>query len=81
MNSFTPSIIHGLGYSPAMTQLMSVPPFAVAFVVAMFSAYINDRYRCRGIVCIVSAFACSTGFGIFYLGMFGCDFYYSGDAA
>ncbi|KAH6912690.1 hypothetical protein BKA70DRAFT_772235 [Coprinopsis sp. MPI-PUGE-AT-0042] len=31
-NSFTPSIVQGLGYSPTRTQLMTVPPFATAFV-------------------------------------------------
>lgn len=29
--SFTPSIVQGLGYTAARAQLMSVPPFAVAF--------------------------------------------------
>ena len=32
MNSFTPSIVQGLGYTASRAQLMSVPPFAVAFV-------------------------------------------------
>ena len=31
-SSFTPSIVQGLGYTPAHTQLMTVPPFALAFV-------------------------------------------------
>lgn len=31
-NSFTPSIVQGLGYTAAKAQLFSVPPFAVAFV-------------------------------------------------
>lgn len=31
-DSFTPSIVQGLGYSPTRTQLMTVPPFATAFV-------------------------------------------------
>jgi hypothetical protein len=32
VNSFTPSIVQGLGYTAEQAQLMSVPPFAVAFV-------------------------------------------------
>jgi sugar phosphate permease len=62
---FSPSIIQGLGYTAAKAQLMSVPPFAVAFVVSMISAYVSDRYRCRGIVVIVSSIACVIGFAMF----------------
>lgn len=67
-HSFTPSIIVGLGYTAAKAQLMSVPPFAVAFVVAMISAYVSDRYRCRGLIVIISSVFCVIGFGMF-LGM------------
>ncbi|KIK65255.1 hypothetical protein GYMLUDRAFT_195081 [Collybiopsis luxurians FD-317 M1] len=62
---FSPSIIQGLGYTAAKAQLMSVPPFAVAFVVAMISAYISDRYRCRGAMTIVSSLFCVIGFAMF----------------
>ncbi|KAE9395528.1 MFS general substrate transporter [Gymnopus androsaceus JB14] len=62
---FTPSIIVGLGYTAAKAQLMSVPPFAVAFVVAMISAYVSDRYRCRGLIVIISSVFCVIGFGMF----------------
>jgi len=64
-NSFAPSIIQGLGFTAAKAQLMSVPPFAVAFVVAIISAYISDRFQCRGIVSIVSSLFCVIGFAMF----------------
>ncbi|THU98827.1 MFS general substrate transporter [Dendrothele bispora CBS 962.96] len=62
---FSPSIIQGLGFTAANAQLMSVPPFAVAFVVAMISAYISDRFQCRGIISIVSSVFCVIGFAMF----------------
>ncbi|KAJ3718070.1 major facilitator superfamily domain-containing protein [Lentinula guzmanii] len=62
---FSPSIIQGLGYTAADAQLMSVPPYAVACVVALVASFISDRYRCRGIVCIVSVLFCAIGFAMF----------------
>jgi sugar phosphate permease len=62
---FTPSIISGLGYTAARAQLMSVPPFAVGFVVSLIAAFVSDRYRCRGIVSIVHSLFCVIGFAMF----------------
>ncbi|EKM82059.1 hypothetical protein AGABI1DRAFT_126408 [Agaricus bisporus var. burnettii JB137-S8] len=62
---FAPSIIQGLGFTAARAQLMSVPPFAVAFVTAMISAFISDHYHCRGLVLIFSSVMCVIGFGMF----------------
>ncbi|KAJ3910154.1 major facilitator superfamily domain-containing protein [Lentinula edodes] len=62
---FAPSIIQGLGYTAAKAQLMTVPPFAVGFVVAMISAFISDRYQCRGLIVIVSSLFCVIGFAMF----------------
>ncbi|KAF9445153.1 MFS general substrate transporter [Macrolepiota fuliginosa MF-IS2] len=62
---FAPSIIQGLGYTAARAQLMTVPPFAVAFVTATISAYISDRYRCRGLILIISSLMCVIGFAMF----------------
>jgi MFS family permease len=49
---FTPSIVQSLGYSKTHTQLMTVPPFACAFVVTMASSYLADRYKRRGLTAI-----------------------------
>ncbi|PBK63050.1 MFS general substrate transporter [Armillaria solidipes] len=62
---FTPSIVQSLGYTSARAQLMSVPPFAVAFVLSLTSAYLCDLYHVRGIVCIASIIAALVGFTIF----------------
>lgn len=49
LSLFTPSITAGLGYSNLQAQLMTVPPYAVAYVVTVavswsadhFNAYVN----------------------------------------
>ncbi|KAF5349217.1 hypothetical protein D9756_009501 [Leucocoprinus leucothites] len=62
---FAPSIVQGLGYTASRAQLMTVPPFAVAFVTATISAWISDRYRCRGLILILSSLMCVIGFAMF----------------
>ncbi|KAJ7060138.1 major facilitator superfamily domain-containing protein [Mycena amicta] len=62
---FTPSILTGLGYTAAKAQLMSVPPYSVAFVLSVLTAYLADKYSCRGIVTAFSAVLCTVGFAMF----------------
>lgn len=62
---FAPSIVAQLGYSNASAQLMTVPPFAVAFVVSMVLAYISDHLRCRGITTIFSSILAVIGFAMY----------------
>ncbi|KAJ4481244.1 major facilitator superfamily domain-containing protein [Lentinula aciculospora] len=62
---FSPSIIQGLGYTAADAQLMSVPPYAVACIIALIASFISDRYRCRGVICVISALFCAIGFAMF----------------
>ncbi|KAJ7041990.1 major facilitator superfamily domain-containing protein [Mycena alexandri] len=62
---FTPSIVQSLGFTAAKAQLMSVPPFSVAFVVTMITAYISDRYQCRGWVTVFASVLCTVGFAMF----------------
>ncbi|KAF5327673.1 hypothetical protein D9619_005010 [Psilocybe cf. subviscida] len=65
MAYFTPSIVQGLGFTSSRAQLMSVPPFATAFAVAMISSYISDHYHCRGLVSMFSCLLCIIGFAMF----------------
>ncbi|KAJ6630309.1 major facilitator superfamily domain-containing protein [Mycena sp. CBHHK59/15] len=62
---FTPSIVQTLGYTAARAQLMSVPPFSVAFVLTMITAYISDRYQCRGWMTVFASVLCTIGFAMF----------------
>jgi MFS family permease len=65
---FTPTIVEGLGYSKTETQLLTVPPFAIAFFVTMAAAFIADRYRCRGLTAICTTCLAVIGFSLFLTG-------------
>ncbi|EEB89205.1 hypothetical protein MPER_12722, partial [Moniliophthora perniciosa FA553] len=62
---FSPSIVQSLGYTAARAQLMSVPPFAVAFVLSMTCAFISDKFQCRGLISIFASILCIIGFALF----------------
>ena len=62
---FTPSIVASLELDRTHTQLLTVPPFACAFVVTMISAYIADRKRQRGLTAICTSCLAIIGFSIF----------------
>ncbi|KAF9458876.1 major facilitator superfamily domain-containing protein [Collybia nuda] len=62
---FEPSIIQKFHYSPSRIQLMSVPPFAVAFVLAGLSGYLSDKYKSRGYFCIIFTVMATVGFAMF----------------
>ncbi|KAH7913734.1 major facilitator superfamily domain-containing protein [Hygrophoropsis aurantiaca] len=63
---FEPTIVAGLGYAGNRAQLMTVPPFAAAFACAMISAFVSDRYRCRGLTSIFFSMLSLIGFSMFY---------------
>lgn len=65
---FTPSIVAAMGYSSVRTQLMTVPPYAVAFVLSLVVAYYSDRYSVRGIPMIITLFISLIGLIMFYVG-------------
>ncbi|KAK0475665.1 major facilitator superfamily domain-containing protein [Armillaria luteobubalina] len=62
---FTPSIVQSLGYTAARAQLMSVPPFAAAFVMSIMTSYLCDRLHVRGLVCVITSIIALVGFIIF----------------
>jgi len=45
---FLPTIVKGMGYSNAMSQLMSVPPYVAGCVVTILSGWWADRSGTRG---------------------------------
>jgi sugar phosphate permease len=63
---FTPSIVQGMGYDPTMTQLLSVPPFAIAFVVTLVAAFVADKFKIRGLTAIATTLLALTGFALFF---------------
>ena len=44
---FFPTIINGLGYSVALAQLLSIPPYASAFIMTMSIAVLAERKKRR----------------------------------
>ena len=58
---FSPSIILSLGYTPVMTQLYSVPPWAATFTMSMLVAAASDYYKKRFIFILPLMFAGATG--------------------
>lgn len=47
------TIVQTFGYSPIRTQLLTVPPFVLAFLLTMFNAWWSDRYGRRGLCAIL----------------------------
>ena len=45
---FTPTIVTGLGYESVHAQLLTAPPWAVGFVVAISLSYSADHFNARG---------------------------------
>ncbi|KAL4067942.1 major facilitator superfamily domain-containing protein [Scleroderma citrinum] len=63
---FEPTIVQGLGYTGNRAQLMSVPPFAIAFCFSMVSALVSDRYSCRGLTVIIFSTFSTIGYSMFH---------------
>ncbi|KAK6206461.1 hypothetical protein LQW54_007754 [Pestalotiopsis sp. IQ-011] len=62
LSLFTPSITAGLGYKDLQAQLMTVPPWAVAYVVQILVAWSADHFNARGLHCAGAAFVGAIGF-------------------
>ncbi|KAH7887020.1 major facilitator superfamily domain-containing protein [Phlebopus sp. FC_14] len=58
ISAFLPTIIATFGYTNALAQLLTVPPYAVAAIVLCCTAYITDRMQTRG---LAVAAACAVG--------------------
>ncbi|GAA5988051.1 hypothetical protein JCM10908_002043 [Rhodotorula pacifica] len=59
---FTPTIVQTFGYSPIKTQLLTVPPFILAFLLTMFNAWWSDRYGRRGLCAILMSLLALAGY-------------------
>ncbi|EGO29607.1 hypothetical protein SERLADRAFT_433574 [Serpula lacrymans var. lacrymans S7.9] len=56
--AFLPTIIQTFGYTNAIAQLLTVPPYAVAAVVLTLTSYTSDRIQNRGLFVAAS---CAVG--------------------
>src|SRR4051812_4119050 len=61
---FSPTIVRTYGFSPIMTQLRSVPPWAAAFVFAMIVATVSDWAKHRFLFTIGPICVSIAGFAI-----------------
>ncbi|KAL6231184.1 hypothetical protein BDW75DRAFT_50513 [Aspergillus navahoensis] len=62
LSLFTPAITSGLGYTSLKAQLMTVPPWGVAYVVTTAVAWSADYFNSRGLHSAVLAFVGAMGF-------------------
>ncbi|KAH8645436.1 putative MFS transporter [Xylariales sp. PMI_506] len=62
LSLFSPSIVAGLGYVDLQAQLMTVPPWAIAYVSQIVVAWSGDHFNARGLHCAGAAFVGGLGF-------------------
>lgn len=62
LSLFAPSIVAGLGYADLEAQLMSVPPYAVAYAAVLLVAWSADRADARATHAAASATVGACGF-------------------
>ncbi|KAI9613027.1 hypothetical protein H4Q26_010298 [Puccinia striiformis f. sp. tritici PST-130] len=52
---------------PSVSRVMSIPPYAVAFVTVLLSSYLSDKHQSRAMVAVVSGGVTAIGYSIFYI--------------
>ncbi|KAH3920703.1 hypothetical protein HBH56_008710 [Parastagonospora nodorum] len=62
LSLFTPTITAGLGYENLQAQLMTVPPYAVAYVVSIITAWSSDYFNARALHSAVLSTVGAIGF-------------------
>jgi len=62
LSLFTPSITVGLGFTDLKAQLMTVPPYAVAYVVTILVSYSADHFNARALHSAIFATIGAAGF-------------------
>ncbi|KAH6915672.1 MFS nicotinic acid transporter Tna1 [Coprinopsis sp. MPI-PUGE-AT-0042] len=61
---FSPTIINAFGYSPAITQLLSIPPYVLATIVINVFSYYADKWQIRSPFVLASLLIGLTGYAI-----------------
>ncbi|KAK3314362.1 major facilitator superfamily domain-containing protein [Apodospora peruviana] len=62
LSLFTPAITQGLKYKDLQAQLMTVPPYAVAYVTQIFVSWSADHFNARGMHSAVFSLIGAIGF-------------------
>ena len=78
LSLFLPSIIKGLGYKSATAQLITIPPYAIAFCLTVAFAILSEKFRVRTPLVLASSCLAIIGYilllsdprpGISYVGI------------
>lgn len=62
ISAFLPTIIKTFGYTNALAQLLTVPPYAVTSIVITISSWLSDRLLTRGLFIITSSAVGGAGY-------------------
>ncbi|KAI0281818.1 MFS general substrate transporter [Russula aff. rugulosa BPL654] len=62
ISAFLPTIIKTFGYTNALAQLLTVPPYAVTAIVITISSWLSDRLLTRGLFVIISSAVGGAGY-------------------
>ncbi|KAH7059045.1 general substrate transporter [Macrophomina phaseolina] len=58
---FLPLIIHGMGFSVGVSQLLNAPPFLIAGLWCCLTGWLSDRWRLRSPFLVLNALLCLGG--------------------
>ncbi|KAL8833796.1 MAG: hypothetical protein Q9170_004089 [Blastenia crenularia] len=64
---FLPTIIEAMGYSALKSQALSAPPYLLAFVVVLLTAFYSDKYQNRSLFICFHALLAASGYAIIVL--------------
>ncbi|KAJ5038641.1 uncharacterized protein L3040_006322 [Drepanopeziza brunnea f. sp. 'multigermtubi'] len=59
---FLPSIIRAMGYSDAMSQLLTVPPYVLGCIITVLGGYFSDKLNKRGIFLSIFSLTAIVGY-------------------
>ncbi|KAI8935512.1 hypothetical protein NX059_008083 [Plenodomus lindquistii] len=62
LSLFLPTIINDMGYTAAQSQLLTIPPYAVATIFTIFWAILSERYAKRGLFIIATSSVAIIGY-------------------
>lgn len=64
LSLFLPTIIKNLGYTAAVAQLLTIPPYALAFVTTLGAAILSEKWDRRAPFIVTSAALAAIGYAI-----------------
>ncbi|KAI4134436.1 MAG: hypothetical protein LQ341_006023 [Variospora aurantia] len=64
---FLPTIINDMGYSTLRSQALSAPPYLVAFITVVMTAYYSDKYKDRSLFICFHALLAAGGYAMITL--------------